>query len=512
MPSEFLIVAKQVLEREQRALTPEQIVNIAIGEGLFPDNFAGKTPHQTMKSKLSVDVRKKGAKSQFVRTKPGHFYLRNLLTDEKPYQSPPFAKSIEGESVLLFPSTWLDGNRTFQGINIHWKRMYQDLLRPEVCTYMHRTDAEMANDYKQVLTYIIVTRRNQILAFRRGNYNRVEDFLKGSECIGFGGHVSANDKDLFSAPDMGVRSSAIRELNEELQLPEPDRRRLERGTGLKCIGLLNDDSSPVGRRHFAFLFRYEVSGDKSWDNPERGEKSITQLRWLGPPSPELLVPIRRFEYWSQLCFREYYPKWVHSASTFNIVRKRPLTPPHLLCVIGSLGSGKSEFTRLLCSEFGYEEINTGQVVAQLLGIPPVPETPRDIFQKRAEKFISKSGASDVLARAICERVETLSTDKILIDGLRQLATFEAVKTYGHSRVGLVYIHTLPDIAYKLYSTREGGGQLSIEQFLKLRDAAVEREVGEFLRNADAVLYNWIGLAQYRKAAQMMMRELINSHE
>src|SRR5262249_26384440 len=140
-------------------------------------------------------------------------------------------------------------------------------------------DAEDNNDHKQVITYVLLTRGHQILAFKRGSYNSVEDYLRGAHCIGFGGHVTEVDKGLFSH-DMGVGQCVVRELCEELNLPKNDKVRLSQGEGLHLIGLLNDDSSLAGQRHFAFIYRYEVSEDPAWNHPERGEKSITQLRWI----------------------------------------------------------------------------------------------------------------------------------------------------------------------------------------------------------------------------------------
>jgi hypothetical protein len=77
--SEFLIVARQILESERRPMRPAELVEHALRHRLFSDRIAGKTPTQTMKSKLSVHVRRHGDRSPFVRTAPGRFYLRDLL-------------------------------------------------------------------------------------------------------------------------------------------------------------------------------------------------------------------------------------------------------------------------------------------------------------------------------------------------------------------------------------------------------------------------------------------------
>lgn len=506
MASEFITVALHVLRSERRPLTAKEILSIGIRDKLFSDKIAGETPHQTLKSKLSVDIRRKGEGSPFIRTAPGRFFLRNLLeADQKPYFAKPMVKNTSTEDVLVFDSSWLNSKRRFQGIKKNWKRFYSELLNPKNCTYFNRSHAETILSHKQLLTYIIVKKNGSVLAYKRGNYNRVEDFLRGSECIGFGGHVSRQDLDLFTNHDMGIINNVCRELSEELKLPELDKSRMRRGEGLSCIGVLNDDSSKAGQRHLAFIFEYNVSDDPYWERPERGEKSITQLRWLDPG--KLQTPFWRFEYWSQLCLREFLPKLVKAYPAYNIRRKRPLSSPHILCVLGAVGSGKSELTRLLCDEFGYQEINTGKVLAKLLGIPPVPETARDEFQKRAWDFIETNEGPVDLASAIWTEAISLGCELVLVDGLRQLATLNSLrKLAGPIRMGIVYVYTLPDIAYQFYKEREGNNS-SIFQFLEVRNAQVENEVDGLITEADAVLYNWLGLDSYKRTIRKLIQEL-----
>lgn len=501
--SEFLRVAEVLMETEQRPMRPQELVQLGLDRGLFSDRRAGKTPWQTMKSKLSVHVRRKGDQSKFVRTGPNQFYLRRLVSGDV-YEAPPQQKPQPAEQVLVFPTAVLRKRDRFQGINKNFRKLQTHILRPDVSFHMDRLTAESDNDHKQVLTYVMIKRRGQVLAFKRGSYNRVEDFLRGSHCIGFGGHVSEKDLDLFSSADMGVARCAIRELSEELRLPTADLKRLKTGKGLEFVGVLNDDSSIVGQRHLACLFSYEVSSDSAWTKPERGEKSITQLQWLSPNSGT--VPIWDFEYWSQLCLREYFPKIAHAVPQYRVVRRVPLRPPHLLCVLGEIGSGKSEATRLITREFAYEEINTGMIVADILGIPPVAKYGREQFQQKAGDFIRRHDGPQRLADAIWARVREASSGKVLIDGIRQYATLRCLRKLAEKlQVGVLYVHTLPDLAYKFYRDREQS-QTSIFDFLSLRNAEVERDVSSMISSADAVLYNWIGRSEYQRA----IRELMNT--
>src|SRR5262249_11130735 len=159
-----------------------------------------------------------------------------------------------------------------------------------------------------------------------------------------------------------------------------------------------DDSSKVGQRHFAFVYRYEVSDDTAWVRPERGEKSVTQLRWIDLKTET--VNLWDFEYWSQLCLRKFFWKSVRASPTFRVYRRGPLKPPHILCVLGGVGSGKSEATRVLVEDFGYAEISTRRLVAELMGVPPMPQTPRERFQEMAWDFIQAPGGPERLADAI----------------------------------------------------------------------------------------------------------------
>ena len=48
---------------------------------------------------------------------------------------------------------------------------------------------------------------------------------------------------------------------------------------------------------------------------------------------------------------------------------------------------------------------------------------------------------------------------------------------------------------------------SIQEFLDVRNAAVEAEVDDLITEADAVLYNWTGRLKYKKTIRSMMADL-----
>ena len=491
LKSEFLNVALHVLSEKKHAMRASEIVDEGIKQGLFSDKIAGKTPHQTMKAKLSVYIKKNPDTSIFVRSMPGKFNLREYVNTKDIFKATPILKPKSKEKVLVFNNQWFYSNTRFQGITTTWKAYLQKLIRHGNCRYMSRMDAETNNNNKQILTYVLVTRNQSVLCYKRGNYNRVEDFLRGSFCIGFGGHVIDADADLFSASDYGIHNSIVRELSEELQLPDKDKKRLRKGIGLAVVGLLNDDSSIVGERHFALVYKYEVSDDPAWDKPERGEKSIAQLRWFNPGSD--IAPIWNFEYWSQLCLRQYMPWLVVQTAAYRIRRRKIMEPPHLLCVLGEVSSGKSMATSILAKKYGYLEINSGKILAQILGLPPVPITPRAEFQEAAWRYISTKEGPEGLALALLEAAKQTPSQKILIDGIRQRDTLLALKQLAiHTKVAVMFVHTTPDLAFEFYRKREAHLTVDIFDFLAIRNAYVENEVRGLISLSDVILYNWAG--------------------
>lgn len=495
MPSVFLTIARQVLLQQDRPLSAREIIAIAENEQLLPDNFAGKTPHQTLKSKLSTSIRRSGGESEFVRTAPGRFYLRELLDENTlVYEAPPQHPPSADEDVLTFSSAVLDELGRFQGVRVAWKRYLHNLLNSRFQT-LDRYAAESTEEYKQVITYVLVTRGRQILAYRRGSFNRVEHFLRGSDCVGFGGHVKSLDRNLLGENDHGIVQGALRELREELDLPDADRRKVEAGVGLEVIGLLNDDSSAVGRRHFAVILRYEASDDEAWDRPRRAEKAITQLRWLVPSRD---TPLNDFEYWSQLCLLTYYPAVTRGEPSVKIRKSMPLRRPHVLCVVGQIGSGKTEAAEILHQDLGYAVVNTGQVLAGVLRRAAVTEGTRHDFQENAQAFIGQPGGPERLAREIVDEVTAAGSPDVVVDGLRQRATFESLRRLCRRRVALLYVHAPAHVAYELYKARSGEDR-SVFEFARAREAPVESETQYFISVADAVLFNWHGRSGYRRA-------------
>lgn len=504
--SSFLQAAYAVLLQEKRPLGVQELTRIAQQDGFLSDSRrGGLTPSQTMKSKLSVHIRKNGDQSLFIRQAPGLFYLRELVEPGQiVFDAPRFRISHPREHVHVFSQEHLDNLGRFQGINPGWKPYFDSIAFGPTCRAIDRMAAEIDDSLKQVLTYVIVRRANgSLLGFQRGEINRVDDSLRGMHAIGFGGHVGQRDLTLFApnVDEIGLFNNAARELTEELRFHNTEEQAdlLERPEEyLSIVAVLNDDSSPNGKRHFAFILEYQVRNDEDWQFPECREKSINRVRWINAEEVAS-TGIHRFEYWSQLCLR-LYEKIGKETPSYRVRRKTAFRNASILCLVGQIGSGKSEAAGILKDEFGYSDVNSGRVLSELLGIPPVSKTPRRDFLDAAETFIRSTTGPAKLSRALAKQVRTCSGN-VLIDGIRHKATLDLLrKELSPERISLLYIHSSIDIAHQLYQLREGL-EISLDDFVAMRSAPVEREIERMIDLADGAIFNWIGLSEYREVVR-----------
>lgn len=174
---------------------------------------------------------------------------------------------------------------------------------------------------------------------------------------------------------------------------------------------------------------------------------------------------------------------------YRIINHKPLRPPHLLVVAGQIGSGKTKICSLLNQEYGYETVNAGTLLADIIGIPPVPVTPRSAFQTAAYEFVSSSAGLARLTEGIMSRCQQLNSAKITIDGLRIAEVLIGLrrKVTDH-RIGVLSVEAPPGIAHRFYEQRESSG-VDYESFLAMISAPIEQDIKVIRSMADARIIN-----------------------
>ena len=95
------------------------------------------------------------------------------------------------------PKTYSRMFSPFKALTPKRRQFSGQLLNEESVSYVSRSEAEVRNDAKQFVTYVMVQCGQRLLFFKRSYLSRAAEFLRGSKCIGFGGHVSAAGCEIF---------------------------------------------------------------------------------------------------------------------------------------------------------------------------------------------------------------------------------------------------------------------------------------------------------------------------
>lgn len=146
------------------------------------------------------------------------------------------------------------------------------------------SDLRVAKYLPQVLPYVVVTYKDEVLTYSRAK--GTEDRLHGTLSCGFGGHVDIGDID---PTNFSLNKAILRELEEELCL---DIREKHQFLELKLV--LIDTTNEVGQVHLGYLYTIELS-HKSMINPNLDEIHLPEWKLTS----DLAKEKDRYENWSQ---------------------------------------------------------------------------------------------------------------------------------------------------------------------------------------------------------------------
>lgn len=150
------------------------------------------------------------------------------------------------EEVLVFPSEMLSELGGFRGFSAEVDRYLPVLLAEGHLSYRPRSAVEDDPSYKQVVPYVVLRCGDAVYCYRRGKKGG-EARLHDLWSLGIGGHIRRQDGDAGSA---GYRAGFLRELNEEVAIGCD--------YGERIVGMVHDDSTPVGAVHFGIVHLLEL--------------------------------------------------------------------------------------------------------------------------------------------------------------------------------------------------------------------------------------------------------------
>jgi len=152
------------------------------------------------------------------------------------------------ERVLVLPRDRVPGGCDFTGVR-QADAVALAGLRGAVLSdgrYLDRPVAEEDSAFKQLIPYVVVRDGARVFLMERTDAGG-DPRLHGRASIGVGGHLNPVDRGEDPLTD-GLR----REWSEELIADwEPE---------FRLVGLLNDDSNPVGSVHLGVVFEVEAAG------------------------------------------------------------------------------------------------------------------------------------------------------------------------------------------------------------------------------------------------------------
>jgi predicted NUDIX family phosphoesterase len=186
------------------------------------------------------------------------------------------------ERVLVLPRDAVPGGCDFHGIRVA-DQSRLDALRTAVARegrYLDRPIAEDDPTHKQLIPYVVVRDGDRIFLMERTDAGG-DRRLHGKASIGVGGHLNPVDEG-----EDALMAGLRREWAEELVADWSPEFRL--------VGLLNDDSNPVGAVHLGVVFAVEAEG-RAVDVREHAKLSGAFV-----PQEAVGAAWHRLETWSQL--------------------------------------------------------------------------------------------------------------------------------------------------------------------------------------------------------------------
>ncbi len=193
------------------------------------------------------------------------------------------ASRQQTEHVLVVPTALFLDIGHFQGFTPNPERYLKTLFDPAYTSYRPRDEVEEDPGYKQLIPYCIFRHAGKVFYYKRGKLQG-EGRLHSKRSIGIGGHISSDDRSEHGSPYLEAMQ---REIDEEVFLETPFTAR--------CVGLINDDETEVGKVHLGIVHLFDLDAPKV--RPR--EKSIQETGFASPA--ELAADRSSFETWSQIC-------------------------------------------------------------------------------------------------------------------------------------------------------------------------------------------------------------------
>ncbi len=185
------------------------------------------------------------------------------------------------EEILVVKTDILLARHTWQGLHTADMQNYLDLVTKHQ-EFLPRSLMEQDQRYKQIIPYIIFNYDDSYFMMQR-KASASEQRLKNKYTLGIGGHMRRED--MLNATS--VFDWAKREFHEEVAYSED--------FTIKPIGIINDDSTEVGKVHLGLLLLIQGNSDKIAVKSELKSGTLLSVE-------DMKNYYDQMETWSQIAF------------------------------------------------------------------------------------------------------------------------------------------------------------------------------------------------------------------
>lgn len=304
--SSYLDIAEKVLAHRRRPMGPHAILRDAFMLDLMPPHLHGETQHKTLQARLSEDILHAKEHSRFVRTEPGKFFLRSLLTDESipaefrtTIRARRRKRELTPDPILCIAKQSL--HKLENSSRHNCGSIYENLWDSGELSY-HEVK-KRPQDRVPIWCYVMLVRDDSVLSYRMGRYRAHNEELTSKRTIGFTTLVTEAQKTLFNHRDLGITEAGVTALALDTDFPL-DVEILEAGTSniLSVITVSLDEDIE------AALFVIQTTCPK-WFEPTTRRLSMNDMKWIPfrvPPNH-----LDDFDPWTQAVVRNRfaYDEW-----------------------------------------------------------------------------------------------------------------------------------------------------------------------------------------------------------
>jgi hypothetical protein len=259
-------------------MSARAILDVASKADVVPSHLYGKTQQKTLQARLSEDILNFRDTSVFFRTEPGQFFLTEFLEDpeipeewKQKFPARRRTRDLNRDNTLGVKKSFLE-NWGAKSSDFH--DFFKSAEIEGALSYLHPDDMP-DRGYCTTWTFSMVSRKDNVLAYRIGRYRDDRDAFANKRSIGFPGTLAIDDMSLFSTDHLGAQECSVSVLIQDLDLSASafDGNSAKRPI-IDRILIIETEAS---EHELVILLKWECP---SWFEPTMRRLSLNEPQWL----------------------------------------------------------------------------------------------------------------------------------------------------------------------------------------------------------------------------------------